>query len=927
MATIQHRRNIKQNWENVNPVLAAGELGLEIGVNGAPDRFKLGNGLSTWTQLDYFVGETEIGFDAERLSQEALDGRYAPLWQPSTAYAIGSPVLLPNGKLGTRTAAGTSRANFDATELALWTVETAALPSGGTTGQFLSKTSGGAGWADAPAGSLPAGGTAGQFLSKTESGADWANAPAGGSFSNTLTKLFNTTLTASPATGQKVAALASATGIAAGWEVILSSDTGFSERKVVASVAGLNVTFTTNINGNHVSGAMVTYSNQPLDADYLTATTAQQVTGSKDFRGPMRFQRPVPASPGLQPYDSFDFVNAVFTSRAQGGGSIVAKAEGDMSAGLIDWIHAGILANSGYLMHMTHSPTSKGTFFGLGVQGDGGGAILIAKDGPKGTGLSIDQKGVVTHPAAYGQYMMQSSRFADMSRWQQMQPGVAPLINLLSAGHTPWPDQRIQNWISSTIPQSNLGYVDASNGQFVWQQPIIADATRPNTAASLRYKGRGTSIQNQMWLDENGPQPGGALDTGTAVRLFAATGQFVYSGQLRMSKNAQGILLAVSAGAQRIGGESMQTVLEASAVAVKAVGAALESQPLAVPVVGTLVVAGTPGSTTYGYRVAAVNTKGTTIASATVTTSTGPAALNGTDKITVPWTHVQGATAYKVYGRTPGSEQLLATIGQAARTVSDAKMFAATTRTVTDVVCTAQSNTITSATAAFTADDIGRRVQIPGQGYNNYDLDTYITAVSNGTTAILAYSPNTSATGRTATVSSPAYTAVESATAAFTAADVGKAVQISGAAASGGILYAYIEQYISAQRVILNTTAVTSVSGASMTITGGTPALSFVDDGTLTPSGGLPGASAGQTAKIVPWLSQTGNVAEFFDNTLAVTQRVNRSGRLIQKITTAPALADLADGESTQWTDPATGDLKFTSRIGGALKTATITAS
>ena len=60
MATIQHRRNIKQYWENVNPILAAGELGLEIGVDGAPDRFKLGNGLSTWMQLKYFINETEI---------------------------------------------------------------------------------------------------------------------------------------------------------------------------------------------------------------------------------------------------------------------------------------------------------------------------------------------------------------------------------------------------------------------------------------------------------------------------------------------------------------------------------------------------------------------------------------------------------------------------------------------------------------------------------------------------------------------------------------------------------------------------------------------------------------------------------------------------------------------------------------------------
>lgn len=54
MATIQHRRNVQAAWENVNPTLAAGELGLEIGLDGLPTRFKLGNGISPWAELPYF---------------------------------------------------------------------------------------------------------------------------------------------------------------------------------------------------------------------------------------------------------------------------------------------------------------------------------------------------------------------------------------------------------------------------------------------------------------------------------------------------------------------------------------------------------------------------------------------------------------------------------------------------------------------------------------------------------------------------------------------------------------------------------------------------------------------------------------------------------------------------------------------------------
>lgn len=49
-------------------------------------------------------------------------------------------------------------------------------PTGGTTGQVLTKTSTGEEWSDAPSG-LPEGGTEGQILEKTSSGAAWVDAP------------------------------------------------------------------------------------------------------------------------------------------------------------------------------------------------------------------------------------------------------------------------------------------------------------------------------------------------------------------------------------------------------------------------------------------------------------------------------------------------------------------------------------------------------------------------------------------------------------------------------------------------------------------------------------------------------------------------------------------------------------------------------
>ena len=57
MATrMQQRRGIASQWTSVNPVLAAGEIGFETDTN----KFKMGNGTSTWTQLVYFANATEL---------------------------------------------------------------------------------------------------------------------------------------------------------------------------------------------------------------------------------------------------------------------------------------------------------------------------------------------------------------------------------------------------------------------------------------------------------------------------------------------------------------------------------------------------------------------------------------------------------------------------------------------------------------------------------------------------------------------------------------------------------------------------------------------------------------------------------------------------------------------------------------------------
>jgi hypothetical protein len=48
------RRDTAQNWEANNPVLLSGEPGYETDSN----KFKIGNGSSTWTNLAYYTGAT-----------------------------------------------------------------------------------------------------------------------------------------------------------------------------------------------------------------------------------------------------------------------------------------------------------------------------------------------------------------------------------------------------------------------------------------------------------------------------------------------------------------------------------------------------------------------------------------------------------------------------------------------------------------------------------------------------------------------------------------------------------------------------------------------------------------------------------------------------------------------------------------------------
>ena len=48
---IQIRRDTKAKWAELNPILAAGEIGFEIDNN----RLKIGNGITAWNSLPYIT--------------------------------------------------------------------------------------------------------------------------------------------------------------------------------------------------------------------------------------------------------------------------------------------------------------------------------------------------------------------------------------------------------------------------------------------------------------------------------------------------------------------------------------------------------------------------------------------------------------------------------------------------------------------------------------------------------------------------------------------------------------------------------------------------------------------------------------------------------------------------------------------------------
>ena len=119
----------------------------------------------------------------DRVKIHKMSGTYVvdyPIGDPNSAVPWGLPSGGSAGQILKRTSQG-----------AEWEYEKRELPYGGSAGQVLKRTANGAEWANEKT-ELPSGGSSGQVLKRTASGAEWANEktelPTGGTNGQVLTK-------------------------------------------------------------------------------------------------------------------------------------------------------------------------------------------------------------------------------------------------------------------------------------------------------------------------------------------------------------------------------------------------------------------------------------------------------------------------------------------------------------------------------------------------------------------------------------------------------------------------------------------------------------------------------------------------------------------------------------------------------------------
>ena len=115
-------------------------------------------------------------------------------------------------------------------------------------------------------------------------------------------------------------------------------------------------------------------------------------------------------------------------------------------------------------------------------------------------------------------------------------------------------------------------------------------------------------------------------------------------------------------------------------------------------------------STTYYYRVAALNAQGSTLPCPEVSGTTG---TNGSGNLSmqISWSAVANATGYNIYGRTTGAEQLIATVGAVTSYTDTGSISPSGSMPTSDTTCdTGQINFAASTVGVAASTKIGYEI-------------------------------------------------------------------------------------------------------------------------------------------------------------------------------------------------------------------------
>jgi hypothetical protein len=129
---IQLRRGTTEQWSTTNPVLAFGEVGVEI-TTAAKVKFKIGDNVKTWSQLPYFESVADINLSNYATDQELEDAiadliddylpdTYLPISQKGNANGLASldsNAKIPSSQLPALSITNTSVVASQAAMLAL----------------------------------------------------------------------------------------------------------------------------------------------------------------------------------------------------------------------------------------------------------------------------------------------------------------------------------------------------------------------------------------------------------------------------------------------------------------------------------------------------------------------------------------------------------------------------------------------------------------------------------------------------------------------------------------------------------------------------------------------------------------------------------------------------------------------------------------